>query len=54
MSDRTGATVPANATNAVGTNHVLTITINALGGTIDAGPHKGEEFGDVLDFVEDD
>src|SRR4029079_19315274 len=30
---------PANATNAVGTNHVLTITINALNGTIDAGPH---------------
>src|SRR4029079_1750184 len=30
---------PANATNAVGTNHVLTITVNALGGTIDAGPH---------------
>jgi hypothetical protein len=30
---------PANATNEIGTNHVLTITINALGGTIDAGPH---------------
>src|SRR5262249_56037801 len=30
---------PANATNAVGTNHVLTITVNALNGTIDAGPH---------------
>src|SRR5207342_902949 len=30
---------PANANNAVGTNHVLTITVNALGGTIDAGPH---------------
>src|SRR4029079_8414915 len=30
---------PANATNAVGTNHVLTITINAINGTIDAGPH---------------
>ena len=30
---------PATATNPVGTNHVLTITINALGGTIDAGPH---------------
>ena len=30
---------PATATNAVGTNHVLTITVNALGGTIDAGPH---------------
>jgi hypothetical protein len=30
---------PANATNPVGTNHVLTITVNALGGTIDAGSH---------------
>ena len=30
---------PATATNAVGTNHVLTITINAINGTIDAGPH---------------
>ena len=30
---------PANANNPVGTNHVLTITVNALGGTIDAGPH---------------
>ena len=30
---------PASDTNAVGTNHVLTITVNALGGTIDAGPH---------------
>src|SRR6185436_745963 len=30
---------PANDTNAVNTNHVLTITINALNGTIDAGPH---------------
>src|SRR5262249_46604706 len=30
---------PATATNAVGTNHVLTITVNALNGTIDAGPH---------------
>jgi hypothetical protein len=30
---------PANDTNPVGTNHVLTITVNALGGTIDAGPH---------------
>jgi hypothetical protein len=30
---------PANATNPVGTNHVLTITVNAVGGTIDAGPH---------------
>ena len=26
-------------TNPVGTNHVLTITINAINGTIDAGPH---------------
>ena len=30
---------PANATNPVGTTHVLTITVNAVGGTIDAGPH---------------
>src|SRR5262249_18392205 len=30
---------PPTATNAVGTNHVLTITVNAIGGTIDAGPH---------------
>ena len=30
---------PATANNPVGTNHVLTITVNALGGTIDAGPH---------------
>src|SRR5262249_11600818 len=30
---------PANATNEIGTNHVLTITVNALGGTIEAGPH---------------
>jgi hypothetical protein len=30
---------PATATNAIGSNHVLTITVNALGGTIDAGPH---------------
>src|SRR5262249_10381391 len=30
---------PTTATNAVGSNHVLTITVNALGGTIDAGPH---------------
>ena len=30
---------PATATNPVGTNHVLTITVNAIGGTIDAGPH---------------
>ena len=30
---------PATATNAVNTNHVLTITVNALGGTIDPGPH---------------
>jgi len=30
---------PPTATNAVGSNHVLTITVNALGGTIDAGPH---------------
>jgi hypothetical protein len=30
---------PANATNPIGTNHVLTITVNAIGGTLDAGPH---------------
>src|SRR5262249_3128463 len=30
---------PATATNAVGTNNVLTITVNANGGTIDAGTH---------------
>ena len=30
---------PATATNPIGTNHVLTITVNALGGTIGAGPH---------------
>src|SRR5262249_32966856 len=30
---------PSNATNPIGTNHVLTITVNALNGTIDAGPH---------------
>ena len=30
---------PANATNIAGTNHVLTITVNAIGGTLDAGPH---------------
>src|SRR4029079_11193296 len=30
---------PPTATNAVGTNHVLTITVNALGGNLDAGPH---------------
>src|SRR5262249_5825497 len=30
---------PATATNIVGANHVLTITINAIGGTIAAGPH---------------
>src|SRR5262245_57072123 len=30
---------PPTATNAVGTNHVLTITVNAIGGNIDAGPH---------------
>jgi hypothetical protein len=28
---------PPTATNAVGTNHVLTITVNAINGTIDAG-----------------
>ena len=30
---------PANANNPVGTNHVLTITVNAVNGTLDAGPH---------------
>jgi uncharacterized repeat protein (TIGR01451 family) len=30
---------PASATNPIGTNHVLTITVNAVGGTIGAGPH---------------
>ena len=33
------AITPATANNPVGTNHVLTITVNALNGTIDAGPH---------------
>ena len=28
---------PVNATNAVGTNHVLTITVHAVGGLLDAG-----------------
>ena len=30
---------PGSATNPTGTNHVLTITVNAVGGTLDAGPH---------------
>src|SRR5262249_37624367 len=30
---------PTTASNAVGANHVLTIIVNALGATIDAGPH---------------
>src|SRR5262249_18007633 len=30
---------PATASNEIGTNHGLTITRNALNGTIDAGPH---------------
>src|SRR6266446_8668470 len=30
---------PATGTNAVGANPVLTITVKALGRTIDAGPH---------------
>jgi hypothetical protein len=30
---------PATANNPVGTNHVLTITVNAVNGTIDAGAH---------------
>src|SRR5439155_1354387 len=29
----------AAATNPTGTNHVLTITVNAVGGTLDAGQH---------------
>jgi hypothetical protein len=31
---------PSSANNPVGTNHVLTITVNAINGTIDAGPHS--------------
>src|SRR5262245_7689892 len=34
---------PATATNPIGTNHVLTITVNALNGTIDAGPHTATD-----------
>src|SRR5512132_1564704 len=30
---------PASATNPIGTNHVLTITVNAVGGTLDPGQH---------------
>jgi hypothetical protein len=30
---------PANANNPINTNHVLTITVNAVNGTLDAGPH---------------
>ena len=30
---------PATADNPINTNHVLTITVNAINGTIDAGPH---------------
>jgi hypothetical protein len=30
---------PATANNPIGANHVLTITVNAINGTIDAGPH---------------
>ena len=30
---------PGSATNPTGTNHVLTITVNAVGGTLGAGPH---------------
>src|SRR5262249_54025683 len=30
---------PPTATNATGTNHVLTIPVRAFGGPIDAGPH---------------
>src|SRR4029078_9021381 len=33
------AITPATATNHTGTNHVLTITVTALGGAIDSGPH---------------
>src|SRR5262249_58182258 len=30
---------PATATNAVGTNHTLTITVNGINGNIDGGSH---------------
>jgi hypothetical protein len=30
---------PATANNPIGANHVLTITVNSINGTIDAGPH---------------
>ena len=30
---------PATATNPIGTNHVLTVTVNAVGGLLDAGQH---------------
>jgi hypothetical protein len=30
---------PASAINPIGANHVLTITVNSINGTIDAGPH---------------
>src|SRR4029079_4412931 len=30
---------PATDTDPVGDNHVLTITVNAVNGTLDAGPH---------------
>ena len=33
---------PPNKDNPVGTNHVLTITATALGGTLDAGPHTAK------------
>ena len=38
-STRTSRSRPATANNPVGTNHVLTITVTAINGTIDAGPH---------------
>src|SRR5262249_42932066 len=33
------AITPASANNPVNANHVLTITVTAINGTIDAGPH---------------
>ena len=33
------AITPATAVNPTGTNHVLTITVNAVNGTLDAGSH---------------
>jgi phosphoheptose isomerase len=33
------AITPTTASNPIGSNHVLTITVNAIGATIDPGPH---------------